>query len=306
MVLIGSDRLVPWAAHFLLFRNALQQATPRVPLRLLPAPQDPGRRCSRGPAGPGGHRDRLIDAPRHRPPRHRRRSGLRARARPPGADGLRTGCRGHRVQRRPTARGPARGDRARLRAHPRLRPGAARQARRSRDRAGARARHRRSLHPRGPCRRISSGGSLPPDRECLHDGRRREGGRRADGDRVLAAAAERRGQRRGRLRRASLGRRPGVRPGRRAGARRDGLRPARRGAGRHARRRGQRVRRRGEAPALRHRVRSTCSPARRRSPSSPTRPPTPSSWRPTCSARPSTDPIRRPLSSRRPRSTAAP
>ena len=53
---------------------------------------------------------------------------------------------------------------------------------------------------------------------------------------------------------------------------------------------GQRLRGRGQAPAVRHGRASTCSPGRPRSRSSPTRPPTRGSSRPTCSARPSTGP----------------
>ena len=85
-------------------------------------------------------------------------------------------------------------------------------------------------------------------------------------------------------------RRPHLRPRRRAGLRADGLRHGRRRAGGHPLRRGQQVRRRGQAAALRPLRHRPAGRARRRSSSSPTTRPIRRWWPATCSARPSTTP----------------
>ena len=76
--------------------------------------------------------------------------------------------------------------------------------------------------------------------------------------------------------------------GRRSGSRGDGARHRNHRAGRHAGRPRQRLRRRGQAPALSAGSESTCSPARPRSSLSPTIPRTSRCARPTCWVRPST------------------
>ncbi len=237
-------------------------------------------------------------AARHPAPRHGRRARLRPIARRLRAAATSSShAEPHRLERRPAARRPPRGDRARIAAHPGVRGRAA-------------------LASDGTSRRSSCPGSSPA---CATSRSSRVGAYLPAGRFPLTASAfmtvgvakeagvptviactppqpRRRRQRRGRLRRAPVGRRPRVRPRRGAGARRHGVRAARRAARRHARRRGQRLRRRGEATAVRHRRHRPARRARRRSPSSPTRPPTPRSWPRTCSGRPSTARTRRPRS----------
>ena len=127
----------------------------------------------------------------------------------------------------------------------------------------------------------------------VHEHRDREGGRRAHGDRVFDALPRRGHPPAGPLRDEGRWRRRDHDARRRAGDRGHGVRPLHRQAGRHPRRSGQQVRRRGETDALRRASASTSSPARRRSRSSPTTRPTRRSSRPTSSGRPSTATSRR-------------
>ena len=119
-------------------------------------------------------------------------------------------------------------------------------------RTGARRLHRAAIRTRPP------GGCLPARRplshpgQRVHDRRSREGGRRADRHRLHAAAGGRHGERRRAVLRLPVRCRPDLSSS--AASRR--WPPWRSAcwasAGRHAGRRRQRVRRRGEASAVRH------------------------------------------------------
>ena len=107
--------------------------------------------------------------------------------------------------------------------------------------------------PRAGQRRrlLLAGRQVPADRLLDHDRGRAQGGGRFAGRRLRAATGRRGHPPAAALRDARLGGRRGLLLRRRPGAGRDGVRDRRPGAGRHDRRPRQRVRRRGQAPALR-------------------------------------------------------
>ncbi len=146
-------------------------------------------------------------------------------------------------------------------------------------------------HPGGLRGRLRARRTLPAGGLGAHDRGDGEGGRGRARHR-LHAADPRRGPRGDRRRHASGRRRRDPAARRHAGGRGDGRRHRDHRQGGPAGRPGQRLRRRGEAPAVR---RGRHRPVRRphRDPRrSPTSRPTRSWWPSTCSARPSTDPTR--------------
>ncbi len=134
--------------------------------------------------------------------------------------------------------------------HPRLRPGPARRAPRLRGRDDARRLPRAAEHPRLGRWRVHPGWPLSARRLGPHDDRHRQGRRCRAGDRVHPAD---RGRDPGGDGRGDALRRRGrdLPPRRRAGRGGDGDRDRDDRPGRHARRARERLRGRGEAPAVR-------------------------------------------------------
>ncbi len=218
---------------------------------------------------------------------------LRRRARPLDRAELELDSADDRCQRGRARSGAAGGPRARRRTDAEVRHRGAQPPHRLRDRARSRRVRRAPLHPGAARRRLPAGRPVPDPRQRLHDRRGRQGGRRSDRPRVHSAQPGRRAHP-AVLYAAYLSGVDRVFVARWGpGARRDGLRPPRRASGRHARRCRQRLRHRGQAPALRHGGdRPACRPVRGRRHRRRDRRPGHSSP-PTSSARPSTARSRR-------------